>query len=476
MADPAEARTLVQGLAAFAASCRDDGVPAEVSHSVRMRVADTLGVSIAAQALDTSRAAIDYVLDQGGRADARIIGQTRLLPAAQAAFANGVLAHSLDYDDTHLPSVLHPSAAVVPAALAVAEAVEADGAALEAAIAAGLEICVRLGMTGFEESTRNSVFFEYGQHATSICGAIGAAAAAASLIGLDGSGIAHAMGLAVSFAGGVIEANRTGGTVKRTHCGWAAHGGVMAAQLAARGFTGPPTVLEGRFGFFEAFLKGRYDSRWLTDGLGVDWEVPGIFFKPYPANHFTHAGIDAAIRFREAGLRPEHIEAIELGIPSHTVRSIGEPLAVKQRPATGYQGQFSGPYTVAAALMGGSGLGLGLADFTDELVADPARLDLMSKITVVGDPLCDEIFPYQFPAILRVTTTDGKHLEECVLTSRGGPDRPLKREQLRQKLADNVRGFVDDTGFEAIASILNRQAAMSDAGSLMDGTVRSGIG
>jgi 2-methylcitrate dehydratase PrpD len=476
MADPAEEVTLVQGLGAFAASCRDDGVPIEVSHSVRQRVADTLGVSIAAQALDTSQAAIDHVLEQGGRADARVIGQSVRVPAAQAAFANGVLAHSLDYDDTHLPSVLHPSAGVVPAALAVAEAVEADGAALESAIAAGLEICVRLGMAGFEESTRNSVFFEYGQHATSICGAIGAAAAAASLLDLDGAGIAHAMGLAVSFAGGVIEANRTGGTVKRTHCGWAAHGGVMAAQLAARGFTGPPTVLEGRFGFFEAFLKGRYDPRWLTDGLGEDWEVPGIFFKPYPANHFTHAGADAAIRLSEAGLRPDDVETIELGIPSYTVRSIGEPLAVKQRPTTGYQGQFSGPYTVAAALMGGSGLGLGLADFTDDLVTEPARVELMSKITVVGDSECDEIFPYQFPAILRVKTRDGKMLEEKVLTSRGGPDRPLTEAELRQKLADNVDGFVTEIGFERIVSILDRQAGMGDPRSLLEGTVRPETG
>ena len=463
--------TMVQRLAEFAASCRQNGVPEEVERSVRQRIADTLGVSIAAQVLATSKAAIDHFLDQGGRPESHIVGQSTRVPAAQAAFANGVLAHSLDFDDTHLPSVLHPSASIVPAAIAVAESTGCHGSVLSAGIAAGLEICVRLGMAGFEPSTRNSVFFEYGQHATSICGTIGAAAAAGLIIGLDADEIAHAMGIAVSFAGGVIEGNRTGGTVKRTHCGWAAHGGVTAAQLAARGFTGPPTALEGRFGFFEAFLKGRYDAEALEHGLGIDWEVPGIFFKPYPANHFTHAGIDAAIRMREAGLAAEDVESIELGVPSHTVRSIGEPLAVKQRPETGYQGQFSGPYTVVAALLGGTGLGLGLQDFDDALVADPLRRSLMSKVTVVADPTCDAIFPYQFPAILRVLTKDGRHLEEKVLESRGGPDRPLTDEELRQKMKDNIRGFITPEGLERLEAVFTSRQSMEDPAALMEATI-----
>jgi 2-methylcitrate dehydratase PrpD len=463
--------TMVQRLAAFGVACRDGGIPEEVERSVRQRLADTLGVSIAAQRLSTSAAAIEYVVEQGGREDAHVIGQPTRVPAAQAAFANGVLAHSLDYDDTHLPSVLHPSAPVIPAALAVAEATGCSGEVLSAGVAAGLEICVRLGMAGFDPVSRNSVFFEYGQHATSICGAIGAAASAGLIMGLDDDAIAHAMAIAVSFAGGVIEGNRMGGTVKRTHCGWAAHGGVTAAHLAARGFTGPPTALEGRFGFFEAFLKGRYDGSWLVEGLGVDWEVPGIFFKPYPANVFTHAGIDAAIRMRDAGLSADEIESAELGIASHTVRSIGEPLAVKQNPETGYQGQFSGPYTVAAAFLGGSGLGLGLADFDDQLVKDPVRRELMSRVTVVADPVCEEIFPYQFPAILRVRTKDGRNLEEQVLTSRGGPERPLSDAELRQKMEENVGPFVSSDGLARLGAIFDDPSGIEDAAALLEATL-----
>jgi 2-methylcitrate dehydratase PrpD len=464
--------THVQRLAEFTARCRDHGIPDDVTRSVRQRVADILGVAVAAQGLETSRAAVGYVLAQGGSAQSRVFGQEQRVPAAQAALANGVLAHSLDYDDTHLPSVLHPSASVVPAALAVGEAQGSSGAEIAAAVAAGLEICVRLGMAGYDHVSRNSVFFQLGQHATSICGTVGAAAAAASLLGLDAAGIAHAMGVSVSFAGGVIEGNRTGGTVKRAHCGWAAHGGVTAAHLAAAGFTGPPTVLEGKFGFFQAFINGKFDPTPLVEGLGTAWEVPGIFVKPYPANHFTHAGVDAAIRMREGGLRPQDVDKVVLGTAAHSARTIGEPIEVKRRPTSGYQGQFSGPYTVTAALFGGSGLGLGLADFTDALVNDPGRQELMSKIDVVADPVCDDIFPYQFPAVLRVRTKDGRELEEQVLTTRGGPERPLSDEEIRRKLLDNVEGFVSTESAQHLGGVAERADGLDQIGELLTATVR----
>src|SRR5690606_8858182 len=161
-----------------------------------------------------------------GRGQAHAVGLPEKLPAPLAAFVNGVLAHSLDYDDTHLPSVLHPSASVIPAALAVAEQTGADGRATIAAIASGLEVCVRIGMAGYDADAGNSIFFEHGQHATSIAGALGGAVSAALLYGLGADGVTHALGVAASMASGIIEANRTGGTVKRMHCGWAAQSGV----------------------------------------------------------------------------------------------------------------------------------------------------------------------------------------------------------------------------------------------------------
>ncbi|SDE69361.1 2-methylcitrate dehydratase PrpD [Blastococcus fimeti] len=436
--------TLAQQLAAFAEKSYTDGVPAEVAASVRQRVLDVVGLCVAAHRLPTSAGAVAFVLEQGGNGQATGVGVAEPLPAAQAAFLNGVLAHSLDYDDTHLPSVLHPSASVVPAALAAAEAGGATGEQTVAAIAVGLEIAVRLGMAGYDAELGNSVFFEHGQHATSITGAMGASVAAALLLGTGAEGVANALGITASFAAGIIEANRTGGTVKRLHCGWAAHSAVTAAQLVKHGFTGPPTVLEGRFGFFEAFLRDQVDLAQVTDGLGTEWAVPGIFFKPYPANHFTHAAVDAGRALRARGVDLERIERIELRVPTAVVRTIGEPIEGKRAPETGYQAQFSGPYAVVAGLIGGSGLGVGLSDYTDELATDPFRRSLMARVDVTGDARCDEIFPMQFPAVVTIRTDDGQDRTEEVLVNRGGPQNPLSDAELTVKFQENVAGRLDD--------------------------------
>lgn len=462
-------RTLAERIAAFAVATRAAGLPDDVLESVRQRVLDTVGICIAASSLDTSRASRRWAAADGGRAQSVAIGVPDLLPAHSAAFVNGVLAHSLDYDDTHLPSVLHPSANIIPAALAVGQASGASGAEVCVAIAVGLEVCVRLGMAGYDEESGNSTFFEFGQHATSICGAMGAAVAASLLMGLSEEETVHALGVAASMASGIIESNRTGGTVKRMHCGWAASSGISAAGLVRFGFTGPATVLEGRFGFFQAWLHGsRVDTGAVTRGLGETWLVPGIFFKPYPANHFTHAGIDAGIRLRERGIRPQDVTHIELKVAAAPHRTIGEPIDVKRHPETGYMAQFSGPYTVVAGLIGGSGLGVGLDDFTDELARDPERRRLMALVDVAADERCSSIFPHQFPAIVTVTTTDGRTVTEEVLVNRGGPERPLTFDELAVKFADNA---ARQLGPDRIAAMQQRCAdidRLADVGALLD--------
>nr|WP_258544681.1 MmgE/PrpD family protein [Micromonospora provocatoris] len=335
-----------------------------------------------------------------------------------------------------------------------------------AAIAVGLEVCVRLGMAGYDPAAGNSVFFEHGQHATSICGTLGGAVAAARLLKLDAGGALDALGVSASMAAGLIESNRNGGTVKRIHCGWAAHAAVSAAQLARHGVTGPPTVLEGRFGFFQAFLRGEFDGDEIVRGLGTEWAVPGIFFKPYPANHFTHAAIDAAIALRERGLPLDDIESITLGVPTPTVRTIGQPIERKRAPQTGYEAQFSGPYAVVAGLVGGGGLGVDLADFTDALAHDPQRRALMARVDVVGDERCDAIFPHQFPAVLRVVTRDGREWVQEVLANRGGPQRPLSDAELAVKFRTNAAALPEATA-DRITEEVHRLDRAPDVHGLM---------
>ena len=459
--------TLAQRLATFAVDASYDRLPDEVIDSVRKRVLDVLGICVAATPLETSGAARSWAIGQGSRPLAHGVGVPEPVSPALAGFVNGVLAHSLDYDDTHLPSVLHPSASVIPAAVAVAESTGKGGHDLISAISAGLETCVRIGMAGYDQQQRNSTFFEHGQHATSICGALGASVAAGLLLGLDAGGIVDALGIAASMASGVIEANRTGGTVKRMHCGWAAHAGISAAELAKCGFTGPPTVLEGRFGFFQAWLHGNYDASAITEGLGHRWEVPGIFFKPYPANHFTHTAIDAARQLRNRGLSPNDVASATLGVAAAVVRTIGEPIEIKRAPQTGYMAQFSGPYAIAVGLFGGRGLGAGLDDYTDELAHDPERLALMERVQVVADERCNALFPHQFPAILRVTTRNGDNLVEEVLINRGGPERPLSYQELAAKFRDNASRLLPAAEVDSIQQKIASLEKVNDVRDLM---------
>jgi 2-methylcitrate dehydratase PrpD len=241
------------------------------------------------------------------------------------------------------------------------------------------------------------------------------------------------------------------------HCGWAAHAGIVAAQLARAGFTGPVSALEGRFGFYQAFCGGQFHVHELTDGLGSSWCLPDVFYKPYPANHFTHAGIDAALRIRSR-VAVSDIEEIVLGVPSPTVRTIGEPAALKARPESGYHAQFSGPFTVAAALLGGGGLGLSLEDFTDAHVRDPRYLDLAARVRVVASPECDAIFPNQFPAVLTVRTRSGQVHEEKVLVNRGGPDNPLSVDELTVKFTANASRVMPVEHARALADAIVRMA------------------
>jgi 2-methylcitrate dehydratase PrpD len=443
--------TVVQRLARLAHDAQRHGLPDDLREDVARRVLDVIGNSLAATDQPSARTVTAVVREWGGPPRATAIGSDLAAPPAAAALVNGTLAHSLDFDDTHLPSVLHPSSSVIPAALAVAEAQGAPATALLDAAAAGIEVAVRLGMGGYDRELGNSVFFERGQHATSICGAVGAAVAAAAVGGLDQAGIAHAAGIAASMGAGLLEANRTGGTVKRVHCGWAAHSGVVAADLARHGLTGPPTVIEGRFGFLLAHVGESADVDAVVSGLGEHWELPGIFFKPYPCNHFTHAGIDAALELRSRGVAADDVEDIELGVPTPVLRTIAQPPEDKARPESGYHAAFSGPYTVAAALTGGGGLGLGHEDFTDEAAADEARLALAARVRCVADERCDEIFPEQFPAVLRVRTRDGDRQEARIDVNRGGPGNPLTADELAAKFGMNAQRVLDDEARAQVA-------------------------
>jgi 2-methylcitrate dehydratase PrpD len=227
-------------------------------------------------------------------------------------------------------------------------------------------------------------------------------------------------------------------------------------------------VFEGRFGFLQAYLDDKADPDAITRGLGEEWELPRVFFKPYPANHFTHAGIDAARQLREEGLDIREIADIELGVASPTLRTIAEPAEEKARPETGYAAQFSGPFTVATSLVGGGGLGVSLEDFTDEAVKDEFKLDLASRVRCVPNEECDRIFPNQFPAVLRVRLKNGEVREARILHNRGGPENPLSEEDLSAKFRANAEMSISEVQAKALQESLEVLEESDNVGGIME--------
>jgi 2-methylcitrate dehydratase PrpD len=427
--------TLAEELGRFAAELEFDDLSDQVVRSVQDHLCDTLGVAAAALGRsEAGWAAFTFAQRSGGAQEATVLGSDVRVPAANAALVNGTYAHALDFDDTHLPTIVHPSAAMVPALIAEAEAVGASGRDLITALAVAYEVNCRLSLAQFSVELGNSVMFEHGLHATAIIGAVAGAVGCARLRRMDASGITHSLAIACSMGAGLTEANRRGGSIKQLQVGWAGHAAVSAASMAAFGLTGPKTALEGRFGFFEAYCHEAWDPARVTDGLGRVWLTPSISFKPYPCNHFTHAVVDAAIDLKERGLSPSDVARVTIGTAEPSWRTIGDPIEEKRDPNTTYAAKFSAPFVFATALVGGSDLGVGMDDFSEEALADPLRLRIARVCDVVVDAECTRIFPNEFPAVVEVTTHSGEHIKSRILGSRGGPSRPLSAGELATKL------------------------------------------
>jgi 2-methylcitrate dehydratase PrpD len=359
--------------------------------------------------------------------DCTVLGTKRTAPAPLAILANGTLAHSLDFDDTHALSITHASAVVVPVALAVGEAARLDGRTVLTAAVAGLEAITRLGMAV------PGAFHARGWHATAACGPFAAALVAGRLEGLDADRLTAALGVAGSFASGLMEYLEDGSWVKRVHPGWAGHAGTVAAALARGGFTGPATVLEGRFGFYRAFLGAEPDPAPFAT-LGHLWETPGIGYKPYPCCHLVHAYLDCALELRrEHGLTPDAVASVECLVPAGEVPIVCEPRAAKVRPRTAYDAQFSLAYTVASALIDGR---VGLDTFSPSRLGEAGRLRLAERVTHAIDE--NSAFPKGFPGWVRIRLHDGRALQARAPDGRGSLARPLPSEAIVEKFRDNA--------------------------------------
>jgi 2-methylcitrate dehydratase PrpD len=418
--------TAAERFAAFALELELDALPEEVVEAAKLHVLDVLGCGLAAHGLGIAGEGRQAMAELGGEPESSVIGLETGLAAPNAAFANGMLCHGLDFDDTHSDSVSHVSTVVVPAAAALAEARGADGRELLTAIVAGNEIVTRIGMA------TPGAFHRRGFHPTAICGIFGATAAAARLSGLSVAETASALGIAGSMASGLFAYLDDATATKPIHPAWAAHGALVAVRLAALGAEGPPGVLEGRFGLYHAFVDTRIDLEPQLADLGERWETPRIAFKAFPACHFIHGSLGATASL-VGSIDPDEIEEIVVTVPEAGVSLVLEPAESKVAPRTDYEGKFSLQYSTAAMLVHGR---VGLATYTPDALADDRVLGLARKVRYEIKEYAS--YPAAFPGGVRIVLGDGETLDADLPYQLGAPENPMSAEQVQEKFRENA--------------------------------------
>jgi len=416
--------SLARAVAGMAVGLELPRVPATVIDRAKLHILDALGLGLASSVQDYGLAALEGVAAMGEGGQCSVIGRTKRLSLRDAALVNAILVHGLDFDDTHLASIIHPTCTALPAALALGEQLGASGGDLLAAFLAGAETAIRLGLVV------DGGFHHVGYHATGVVSHFASAVTAGRLLGLDAGAITGAQGIAGSTASGIQVFLEEGAWTKRFHPGWGAVAGITAAYLAKSGFKGPSRPYEGKFGLLDTHLQahaGEAKLAAMTEGLGEEWRFGETALKPYPVCHFIHGCADAAIELH-AEIGGTAIESVEAYLAEPTLHIIAEPAEAKENATTEYEAKFSAQFVVAHCLLNGR---FGLPDLLPEALADPETRALARKVKCHADP--DSAFPEYFSGGVGVRLADGRTLKRHVRVNSGAGERAMTREAVAAK-------------------------------------------
>ncbi len=408
-------------LSEFASKTRIYDISADAVAATKRHILDCAGVALAAAVEPAGRIVLDITREQGGAPQARVLGSSLRTSTVSAAWANGALAHLLDFDDTGFS---HPTACILPAALAMAEPAGATGGDLVAAVCVGLEVFERLSLSGRQHEPE---LRRRGFHPTSLYGCSAAAAAAGNIVRLNPNQMAVAIGLAAANAGGLTQHFGTWG--KGIHAGNAARAGVTSVLLAKHDYIADLEGIEGDYGFFSAFHgAGNYDLGKVAHGLGTHWSIvdPGLTVKRYPCCGGNLRALDAAqALLLEHGIRFDDVARLEVDVHPdllHIVRF--------HKPTQGFRGKFSIDYVLAAMLLDGR---VDLDSFTDEYCNAPRMRASLEKVRVNAHAEWPDDAASRRRSPVTITMNDGGTFTKTVDKVRGSPGNPMTRDELVDK-------------------------------------------
>jgi 2-methylcitrate dehydratase PrpD len=414
---------VTQNLARFIVATRWDDIPLQVRHQAKRSFLNFFAVALAGCRTGPVETALASLAEFSGSNRATLVGRAERIDALSAAFLNAAAANVHDFCDTHLRTVIHPTAPVAPALLALAELRRVSGPDLLLAFILGNEIQARIGLA------ISPSHYNRGWHITSTLGVFGAAAGCGKLLGLSEQAMVWALGIAATQSSGLCEC--LGTPAKSVSVGNAARNGLWSALLASRGFDGPPEPLAGVQGLYAA-LGETPNLSVVTEGLGESWEIMATSYKPYPCGFVIHPVLDCVLDWRRDHPQAEIVSVVVRGNPLLGVRT--------DRPdiSTGRESQVSVQHAVAAALVTGKA---GLDQFSDACVRDPGVQALRSKIEVQRDPAFSTI-----AAAVEIATADGKVHKLSQAAARGSDVNPLDDADLEEKLRIVAAGW--DPGYD----------------------------
>ena len=427
----AETRSVSRQLADYVSEFSYQAIPPAVRERAKYLMLDAVGIAYASTQYPFAHHILSGIRSVAGSGASSLIGLSDKLPLRDAVLMNGALVHGLDYDDTHVGAIVHPTASALPCAMGVTESINAGGRDLLAAYILGVETVVRVC------GAAKGGFHHFGFHPTGIAAHFSCALQAGWLYGLNAHQLTMAQGLVGSTAAASQEFLDEGAWNKRLHPGWAGIAGITAAHLARNGYVGPTKTYEGRFGLYQSHLshlKDEVDYDYVTAGLGERWELSEVAIKPFPACHLVHACADAALALREKhNLKPEDIASVQALIPEPTMHIIAQPEANKIKPVSDYDAKFSVQFVTAACLVLGR---FGLAELEQDTLNNPLILDLAARVSYAADP--DTAYPKYFSGGVIIKTRDGKTLRHHEAVNRGAGARALTADEISKKYRDNA--------------------------------------
>lgn len=440
-------------MAEHIAAARFEKLSAPVVRAAKRALLDFVTCAVSGSAMPVSRALLSYYEESDATRIATVIGSNVRLSAANAALVNGANTHGLDFDDGHTHASAHPAGAIFPAILAAAEQHGSTPQDILLAAVIGYDVMIRIAAAMHPGSARR------GWHNTAIGGVFGATAAVSTLLKLNARQAGDALGLAGSFAGGIREYLDEGAEIKRLHPGKSARDGLLCAEFAKRGITGPTKALEGRYGFFNVFVGGEVKWERLFEGLGKRYEIESAYFKPYPCCRHYHSVVDGILALREQhGFKAADVKRMDIGLYAVGVNGHDHKHCDNLLDA-----QMSAPCAAALAVVDG---GIAAQNFLPDSLARPEVQRLIAVADARLDPECESIYPGRRSGAVRVMLNDGRTFDARVLDPKGEGENPMSDADLEQKFTVNCTPLLGADKCRRLLAMVWQFETAKDAGEL----------